>query len=699
MNAVDLLLAAWVAAPALLWGVVAERSWHFLRTRKPRSALFHILPPMAACAAIGYSAVAALALLDDAEDLPSGGLVGGLVAVAGTAGTASMAQLLHLVRVLPFREEPPSTGWLRANYGIALAVALLWISAHTGLAALLGESAGRAAVAPYQLYEIGWVLAALYYTARLARRGGWRPRGFLEVRSPDVLVPLFVIAVSVGAVITATWSGDLPQEGVPWRRSRWLDFARGAGGIALALPFAIRMASEVVPRFLTIAALGAVTAGIVAGGRALHAVADPARGPLIDLVTILALLVALMPGREQLRRAIDGVVLKRRRRREALLQAALDDLSIDLGPVECCERALDAVFRIMQCRGAAILAADRARLVVGDLDAAELERVWSSATASLPRGIGQLEIADLPIPLRDALIAAEVVGVFPIRSPRRDWGHLVLRRGLLDTVIGDAEGAALSGFAAQLGRVLDGADLLARAVAVERSLAHAEKLAAIGELTARVAHEIRNPVAAARSLAQQLASEPDSPFAEEHGLILGELDRVEREVQSLLRFARRDELHLAAIDLRELAAATVGELGQRFESAGIAVDVRGDTGICVRGDRERLRQVLVNLLENACDALVDCRERRIEVDVHHENGSASLAVSDSGPGAEAEVLGRIFEPFFTQKAKGTGLGLAIVKRTIEAHGGRIVAAAAPGSGLSVHIELPPIGSTEAAEAS
>jgi len=125
------------------------------------------------------------------------------------------------------------------------------------------------------------------------------------------------------------------------------------------------------------------------------------------------------------------------------------------------------------------------------------------------------------------------------------------------------------------------------------------------------------------------------------------------------------------------------------------VDVRGDTGIYVRGDRERLRQVLVNLLENACDALADCRERRITVDVQSENGSASLAVSDSGPGAQPEVLSRIFEPFFTQKAKGTGLGLAIVKRTIDAHGGRIAAAAAAGSGLCVRIELPPIGSAEA----
>src|SRR2546425_8185340 len=91
----------------------------------------------------------------------------------------------------------------------------------------------------------------------------------------------------------------------------------------------------------------------------------------------------------------------------------------------------------------------------------------------------------------------------------------------------DVEG--FQAFVAQLALLLDGADLLARTIAVERSLAHAEKLAAIGELAARIAHEIRNPVTAARSLAQQLAREPASPFAAEHRLILGELERVERQ--------------------------------------------------------------------------------------------------------------------------------------------------------------------------
>src|SRR6185369_8919905 len=102
------------------------------------------------------------------------------------------------------------------------------------------------------------------------------------------------------------------------------------------------------------------------------------------------------------------------------------------------------------------------------------------------------------------------------RGSKRLWAHLVLTTDLVGASLREEDLRAIEAFADQLGLLLDGAMLLARTIGIERSLAHAEKLATIGELTARVAHEIRNPVAAARSLAQQLAREPDSPFRSEH---------------------------------------------------------------------------------------------------------------------------------------------------------------------------------------
>ena len=157
----------------------------------------------------------------------------------------------------------------------------------------------------------------------------------------------------------------------------------------------------------------------------------------------------------------------------------------------------------------------------------------------------------------------------------------------------------------------------------------------------------------------------------------------------MLRFARREEPTLSDIDLRALVDGTVGDLGARFEAAKITVSVHGDTGVAVSADREKMRQVFVNLLENACDAMADASDpKRITVEVWSRNGNAGVRFSDSGPGVEPELLNRLFEPFFTKKANGTGLGLAIVKRTVEAHGGHIEATAAPGHGLSICIDLP-----------
>jgi two-component system sensor histidine kinase PilS (NtrC family) len=255
--------------------------------------------------------------------------------------------------------------------------------------------------------------------------------------------------------------------------------------------------------------------------------------------------------------------------------------------------------------------------------------------------------------------------------------------------LGGDDVAVLAAFVGQLARVLDATELLARAVAVERSLAHAEKLAAIGELAARIAHEIRNPVTAARSLAQQLCRDPASLFAAEHGLILTELERVERQVAALLRFARREDFRFAPVDLAELVRTTVDAFRARLEAGGVALALELDEDVVVRADAEKVRQVLVNLIENAIDALRERGDgRRLAVTVTGANGTAALRVADNGPGVPAAALPHLFEPFFTLKTGGTGLGLAIAWRTVEAHGGRIETTGAPGAGLAVTVVLP-----------
>src|SRR5213078_2677939 len=442
--------------------------------------------------------------------------------------------------------------------------------------------------------------------------------------------------------------------------------------LAIAAPWALRVLGVVIPDVLVTATLLAAAGGVIVAHTALAARLDPHDLPLLHFATALALALVFMPGQAWLRAAINRLVLRRSRQQQAALQAFLHTLSPELGTLECCRRALAELVRVRQVPGAAIILRDGEAIAHGEFDLAPLVQVWprGAAADALPaRSFGSIELRALPLALREALVRARVtLGAAPILSPRRRWGHLFMNTGMLGGVFREDDFEEFQAFVAQLALLLDGADLLARALVVERSLAHAEKLAALGELAARIAHEIRNPVTAARSLAQQLSREPGLPWVAEHRLILEELERVE---------------------LGELARTTLDALRPRLDAAGIAAALEVSPGVVARADRDKLRQVLVNLLENARDALATSPSpRRVAVAVRNGEGVATLSVTDNGPGVPADTLSRLFEPFFSTKQTGTGLGLAIARHAVEAHGGAIVAAPAEGAGLTFRVTLP-----------
>src|SRR5262249_13767234 len=275
-------------------------------------------------------------------------------------------------------------------------------------------------------------------------------------------------------------------------------------GLAIAAPFALRMLPVVVTQVtVTLALFGA--AGAVLEGRGWWiARAGGEWRPLVDVATGLALAIVFVPGPAWLRGAVARLLLRRSEREQPTLLAFLHTLSPEVGIQECCRLALAELVRIRRIPGAAILLRDGEPIVHGAFDVAPLLGAWprgAAADALEPRSFGSAELRELPAAVREALTRADVgLGTLSIRSPRRRWGHLFLRTGFLGGTFDEPDLVALTAFSDQLALLLDGADLLTRAVAVERSLAHAEKLAAVGELAARIAHEIRNPVTAARSL-------------------------------------------------------------------------------------------------------------------------------------------------------------------------------------------------------
>jgi two-component system, NtrC family, sensor histidine kinase HydH len=217
--------------------------------------------------------------------------------------------------------------------------------------------------------------------------------------------------------------------------------------------------------------------------------------------------------------------------------------------------------------------------------------------------------------------------------------------------------------------------------ALERQLEHERRLASIGEMSAVLAHEIRNPLASLKGNAQLLARslpEGEKPRAKAMRVV-DEAVRLEALTNDLLEFARAGELKREEVDpaglLREAAAAVDGER--------IGVDTTGAPALWPL-DGERMRQVLTNLLENA----VQADGSGVTASVSRQDRRLEFVIRDRGEGIPEDDLGRIFEPFYTRRTRGTGLGLAVAKRLVELHGGTISAANAADGGAIFRIVLP-----------
>jgi len=223
-------------------------------------------------------------------------------------------------------------------------------------------------------------------------------------------------------------------------------------------------------------------------------------------------------------------------------------------------------------------------------------------------------------------------------------------------------------------------------------LGRTEKLAAIGELVAGVAHELNNPLTGISTFAQLLLEDKlEGEQLESVSLIKREADRAIGVIRDLLLFARKTDARDVTVDINTIVQHTVRLRALASRSSGIEVHLHLDqSSPKVRGDEQKLQQVVLNLLVNAESAMRDAKVRHLSVITRRKNESVVIIVSDTGHGMMPSVSQRVFEPFFTTKppGEGTGLGLSVSYGIIQAHGGTISVESTPDVGTTFTISLP-----------
>jgi signal transduction histidine kinase len=226
-------------------------------------------------------------------------------------------------------------------------------------------------------------------------------------------------------------------------------------------------------------------------------------------------------------------------------------------------------------------------------------------------------------------------------------------------------------------------------------LVQSEKLASIGEMSAAVAHGLRNPLASLRAAAQMVRHHPGSPSSGEHlDAIIEEVDRLDRRISHLLSFSRPAPFHPLKESVPRLIEGLLPAFSEPLRERGVKLEVELPPDLPdVRVDPVQVEQALVEIVSNALDAMPDGGHLRVAAGLNGD-GQVSIEISDTGPGIPDSVLPSVCEPFFTTRAEGTGLGLAIAKRYVEQNGGGLEIASRPGA-TTVRVRLPAMAREEA----
>jgi len=229
-----------------------------------------------------------------------------------------------------------------------------------------------------------------------------------------------------------------------------------------------------------------------------------------------------------------------------------------------------------------------------------------------------------------------------------------------------------------------------RTALAERQAQEAEQMAYVGTLASGLAHEIRSPLNSLNLNMQMLQEE--LPVGSSERLVAitrSEVGRLERLVSDFLSYARPDELKLERTTASELLCHGADVVAGKLRSAGIPVEIDDRSGgVPFQVDREQMNQLLLNLIDNAVEAMSDCDRPRLRLEAEVRPESVVLAVGDTGPGVDPADRERVFDLFHSGRRGGTGLGLAIVRRIAATHGGEARVREGGSAGATFEVELP-----------
>lgn len=322
-------------------------------------------------------------------------------------------------------------------------------------------------------------------------------------------------------------------------------------------------------------------------------------------------------------------------------------------------------------------------LIAGDETESSETQAWAARVLDQSRILGWIPVED------DESVTSEGFKLaYPLRREEKITGLLAVDAAG-PSLTPDAR-SVLATLADQIAIAIDDFRLMEENVRLERELAERERLALLGRMAATVAHEIKNPLSAIKSIAQVMREDENlnDDYGRDLSLIVGETNRLNQSVTQLLSFARKESPAEQALGTDELIRSVVDLFKANAREHGINLEcqIRSDaqlSGKCV----SVVRDALSNLILNALQATKSGGKVLLSAEV--ERDELMINVRDTGPGVPSELREQIWEPFFTTRQRGTGLGLAIVRKRVQEVGGSAsLGAHQNGSGASFFLRVP-----------